>query len=959
MIDTKGYGLRPEAQPYEYERLSESQKEAFKRLVLLIGRAVAELDRGDRPQKSQNVMPRSAQTFGLMENNYNRMSFLSGGRGSGKTSVLYSLIKQVSSDPYKIEEGQWKPNFKATIETLEKRVIWLRPIEMESLPTPNYMIASILARVEEVIDRFDRDQGEKKGGERNFTHLYHSYRSPDTIMEFEKLQRDVIKAWHGNLDEHSGSMDPDTYTVDVVETERCRLRFNEWMIKNFKDLNENYFGAFADKEFLFVLPLDDFDLNPSISIKLIKLIRLISVPQLFTIVSGDFKIAQNVFNLYAKEQLLYVNDRSTEVRQEVTSPSIPIVNRMAHENSSNAMRKLFPKSHIVELEPMNWEEVFGFNSHPECSDPTMTIGKMLKDIKVHINTIPCGGSNTSDHFVAGHNINNIHDFFNIEVRNLVFDEKEEVAVNCRTQASSASESKTLRKMVYTGPSLFEMNHRHVHDLWRFLRDNVCQAGGWGCGPEADVEFARDFAKELFVQSSNDGECLSKELCDELMKTAKEDCYGAIQLVTDNLMIENSTGPRIHFVNRSHLGQVAIGQPKDWTIKVKIPACALRESSPPIPLATRTAASLMFLHDHLILSEPSGIVGKSLMKKLEPPEWAYCLWPTVDDDELKIEWPLPLLRSLWGHDIFSRTWAEVWKWMEDNQVHADKRGCKSGQFERMLKYFWIRIGSRIFSGRESKLLIYREVQEQMRSAVHAHCSACGETPNDPVDVFGKELNASIKALIDEFDKNTGPQKTPRGDFAVDDVIRTFDKMIEREVLAFLPDLSKSGSEAFVEKDFHAKIIDELRSLIVNNGEISFCETILGRRETLIRSWLARVICIMSPESGGNFKDWDIFIHDYLIPVPELKSVFFSDDITHAVRQLRTQSAVKFYDHCQLSYITMLFDPIHTEEPTLINEHPIKAFSPCFQHIQRLSEAKKMAQNSCVMHNKNNAGSGSPG
>lgn len=987
MTDTKGYGLRPAAQPYEFKNFSRSQKDAFASIVQLMKGAVVKLN-AYQDDRNRKISP---NTFGVMDDNCNRMSFLSGGRGSGKTSLIYSLIKAFGSpgtlsEKNRVEGNDGVKHLKENIGEIAKRIIWLRPIEMETLPTPDYMIASILARVEEAMDRFDKARNRKTVDKAHYSHLYHSHQSPNPVMDFEKFRQDVVKAWHGNLEQHSATMDSDTYIMDVVETERCRLKMNEGLINVLDELNDDYFFESEKEPLLFVLPLDDFDLNPRISVHLIKLIRLISVPQLFTIVAGDFRVAQDVFNLYAKGQLLHINERCTESGQGGVGPVIPIINRMAHENSSNAMRKLFPKSHIIELEPMTWEEVWAFYPHTHqralesgggvtpAPITNMTIGNILEKIRIDINTIPVGSDGRRDRFVAGHKIESIYDVFNIEVRNLVFYGVTGLDDNVEAPVDLKPGSKTREEMVYTAPVLYKMNHRHAYDLWRFLMDYVCEETDetkidqeryekiyinitpsdnddfeifWKKNQRFLVEFSRKFAKELFVQSSNDGECLSKELCDELMRTAQEDCYGKIQLVTDNYRIENASGSRIHFFNEATPGQVVICQPKDWTVKVKMEKSPFNPDPPTIKLSKRTGVSLMFLHDHLILADPSGIVGKSLMKKLVPPDWAYCLWPCVDEKGIKIAWPLPLMRSLWVHDIFGRCWAEVWKWVEkeENRKKIDTTLKDSkGQFELYLKYLWIRIGCRIFSFKENRvnsaLFLFRclkmksELSKSFNPRVEEHIGLLSQGFEKYVEKRGMSGEVALPEACDDFIKLAGNEE------AKNKVMSGLNGYIEKNVLVYLPSCEEPRLRELVKgENAISEIIEELCSLVQGDDDASLCETIHGRRETLIRSWLVRVICLLAPESGCEGAYWEAFMQQ-ANETEALKRLFVCHDIVSEVRKLRAQSAARFFDKGLLKEVKTLFAPVarNAQWAPSAGENSklsVELFSPSYEDIFALS------------------------
>jgi hypothetical protein len=52
----------------------------------------------------------------------------------------------------------------------------------------------------------------------------------------------------------------------------------------------------APRNPLFVLPIDDLDLNPTACLAVLNLLRVVSVPRLFTVVLGDLEVAEVVVN---------------------------------------------------------------------------------------------------------------------------------------------------------------------------------------------------------------------------------------------------------------------------------------------------------------------------------------------------------------------------------------------------------------------------------------------------------------------------------------------------------------------------------------------------------------------------------------------------------------------------------------------------------------------------------------
>jgi predicted AAA+ superfamily ATPase len=80
--------IRPEARPVKWEKLNEAQQEAFEHMVNLIAEDIERL-----PGYSSQE-PDTQDPFGWLDKDRaNRLVFLHGKRGTGKTTILVSLVK--------------------------------------------------------------------------------------------------------------------------------------------------------------------------------------------------------------------------------------------------------------------------------------------------------------------------------------------------------------------------------------------------------------------------------------------------------------------------------------------------------------------------------------------------------------------------------------------------------------------------------------------------------------------------------------------------------------------------------------------------------------------------------------------------------------------------------------------------------------------------------------------------
>src|SRR5262249_44812102 len=129
------------------------------------------------------------------------------------------------------------------------------------------------------------------GGRRG---LLEREREQDPLVELRRLQTVAATSWEWEdvPSDRRARLDPHAYAAEVLQAESDRLSLNEKLGKVLDDL-----ARLFDFDPLFVLPVDDFDLNPARSVELLRIIRAISVPRLFSLVLGDLSVAELIVRL--------------------------------------------------------------------------------------------------------------------------------------------------------------------------------------------------------------------------------------------------------------------------------------------------------------------------------------------------------------------------------------------------------------------------------------------------------------------------------------------------------------------------------------------------------------------------------------------------------------------------------------------------------------------------------------
>lgn len=374
--------LRPEANPVTYENLYPGQKTAYRRLAAMLAEAVDELpDRREKP-------PRDPGTFRLDFRRKTRVALLSGGRGTGKTSALLSLINDINKrtipnetagvapDPDTPSSG--RPPVKGLKETLPKlpgRLVWLDVLDMSPLPALANLFSAILVRIEEAATRGLPGEPVSRAA-RSLLAPPEVRDSP--IEKLKRLQTDVAVSWEGNLKQRAGHMDANAFAAEVRRAEHVRLKLNERLVEVLDGLAEQSFtsGPHSDDQAeLFVLPVDDFDLNPPRCLELLELLRTLSVPRLFFVVLGDVAVAELMCGLQIAGDMARVAGGAWGGEFLPAHPHE--IQSLTANVSGNILRKLLPPGQRVHLGPAKLAEALKFR--PVGSQTaTPILGKCLE-----------------------------------------------------------------------------------------------------------------------------------------------------------------------------------------------------------------------------------------------------------------------------------------------------------------------------------------------------------------------------------------------------------------------------------------------------------------------------------------------------------------------------------------------------------------------------------------------------
>lgn len=285
-MPTERPGLRPEARSVQFRDLSQDQRNAFDRLIQLLIAATGDLPGDDRWRLNPEDDPRHDD-----EERSSRVLFLDGERGSGKTTVVASLRDALRSDRHlgdkpadKVEQFH---RVEQDVARLRDRVILLDTLGMESAPADTNILAALLARIEQRLFP-------GRGLDDSISHAGRP-ENHEAVLKLLRLQTDVALAWNGNLTQRGSHLDPDNYAMEELRVERVRLQLRRRFASVLRSTARDALGR--NKPSLFLLVVDDIDLNPDQLIELVDRLRMVGVAELAVLLVGDLDVMETVFRL--------------------------------------------------------------------------------------------------------------------------------------------------------------------------------------------------------------------------------------------------------------------------------------------------------------------------------------------------------------------------------------------------------------------------------------------------------------------------------------------------------------------------------------------------------------------------------------------------------------------------------------------------------------------------------------
>lgn len=632
----------PEANPLGWSHLDSAQRGAFRRILEHLKSALDEQGRVDNEGDGEG----SASI--LEEHRTNRLIFVTGERGTGKTTLWLSLLKAISG-PHAWKSSATRSGATSTdedykevcglLDDLSSQVVLLHQLDMEILPGPSNLLAAILERVEIAVGdrmrRVDRSRGLLDP-------------MPDeALRKLQHLKTDVARAWEGNLQQRSAGLDPDAYAQEVMRAEKARvlLRYDVRDLLDKIAKTMDIPGRERARK-LFLLPVDDFDMNPSRCLELLRLLRMISGRRLFILILGEIETVETILNLKMTGELAALTNQT-----DTSLLAIPpqVVAASARWTSAYGMRKLIPPSQRIELGRMKIDEA---RKYPQHNSEAQPLEKLLDRLPLRIMNLPENKEINLFEMMFGYPLNR--------------DKEHE------EQRKKKQEEGTRWGYPYSGSAFFHAPPRYICDVYQRLLNAAAVAERSSrdrntVNPEIDV-----FAN-CFRESVDEEKNLTPHEKQAFRDAVRKDFNGQWEFHTEAVRPVHAASPAFLLTPVQSACSLLVSKAKDWDFESSMPRSTHHGDKDTDPshvwksLTDQTTATIILLHDLLALQSSSGIVGELLVPEGHQLPWMVAKWNAGPENNVVVPWPTAAWSSFWELNQLRENWNHTVEGMHNRET----------------------------------------------------------------------------------------------------------------------------------------------------------------------------------------------------------------------------------------------------------------------------------------------------
>ncbi len=328
----RGLILRREAGVLTDDELTLEQRQAGREATNLVLQMLRSSEIVDTPKP--HYLPR------IDAKRSNRVLLLDGGRGSGKTALLVTLFERWRDAHLEDDSTARTRRAESGLGVNPQgRIVPFGLLDLHPLPPSTNLLFHIIGRFERLVEWIDGDARSEKDPA---AWLLTAQDERESRTRWRSLLTAVVAGWDSNVAARAARLDLEAYAVELEEAERQRLNlvdafaaFIDALVKDFSRKRN-----LKDQEPpLFVLGIDDADMNPERSVELLETVRMLWHPRVAFLLTGCSQLFRTTLAAHCHRKLHGKHDAT---RQDATLKSLAI----------DIYDKVIPPGHRCELRPI-------------------------------------------------------------------------------------------------------------------------------------------------------------------------------------------------------------------------------------------------------------------------------------------------------------------------------------------------------------------------------------------------------------------------------------------------------------------------------------------------------------------------------------------------------------------------------------------------------------------------------
>ena len=754
----------PEAKAFDWKQLLRPTQLGLQELLSWL-KAACESTTGDTQARNEHL---------------STSLLIAGPRGSGKTTILMSAA-QALNDPdafmasSRAQERRREDTARAverrelerTLTYLQKRIVWLEPLDLEPVPPGANLLATLLVRVRAALDtpRRDKPSRGERGGWSSSSILEES--AEETWGQLDHLVRDASFMW----EDIPTSTDARVRAEQQIKTSEIyanfQQRFSDAMEDVAKTLSMPRFGTGSGEQVLLVLPIDNVDRSIEHLHSIVKLTRMVASPRLWFVLAAGHQEFQLFMERSFQKELIASGQAGIGTQGQDETLAI------ARRQAATTLRRALPPSYRISLGLVDPHTAWAFPSREEDVERpggasgrdaqedvrAMTLGELLVELQL-----------PEDSVLKTRELKTFADLFDLSGR---LSSKVKEYVQRRLPEQSEGESQRPASgsdvlLTHAGRLALTLPVRTLQDLWHTARREMLHPTVPNKGERA-AKVATEMLRNA-IDESDLPAWASEQMHNRILRlddqgriyldlTGKPVCRSKRTTLADVLEwpLEEREGNGHGARKADADGEVLITELHLRRFhEVVLVQKDLEGTDQSVPLPANVAGWFMLLHDVLMLFDPPRVLNLDVTPFEMSPELVVTLhelWAgnTRSERSVQVEcwWSPPTWSTFIEFAIFNTQWkAFLERWVEGatrlDNMKSSRMEVASRQ--RFIQAAWVENICSV-SAVEMGMWDWGGSREGLQSVIEGMLSA------DPMAAYEQRVRDAVAKLVDTIQQKS--------------------------------------------------------------------------------------------------------------------------------------------------------------------------------------------------------------